>query len=469
MIRVEGLTKVYEVSPALDGFNLVINPGEIIGVIGENGAGKSTLMKMLSGVIRPTTGQIFVDEISVEFKSPKDAMLQGISMVHQELNLIPTLSVEDNLFLGKEKGKAVVNRNATRSEAQLLLNRVGAQFAPTAIVEDLSIAEQQLIEIAKAVAENAKLVIFDEPTAVLGDHESQKLFELIFNLKSEGVSVLYVSHRLPEILHLCDRIVVLRDGVKVGEQNPKQMTEHELANLMVGRELSDVFPQKSPPKEEIALRIPGMDLEFKKGEIVGIGGLIGSGRTEFCEALVGLRRTKGVTQYENYQDAIRNKIVYVSEDRKGKGLVTSMSIIDNITLANLDELRSSKQKRETTKAWIEKLSIKVPNPELPMTSLSGGNQQKCSIAKWLQCEPEVIILDEPTRGVDIGAKAEIYALIADLAAQGMACIVISSELPELIGLSHRVLVFRNGSVAKELTGENISEQKIMQIASGVSN
>jgi ribose transport system ATP-binding protein len=298
---------------------------------------------------------------------------------------------------------------------------------------------------------------------------------LIRQLQADGVAILYVSHRLPEILRICNRIVVLRDGVKVGEYAPSDLDESSLANLMVGRELKDVFPTKQTSGNEIVLEVPSWGLRLRRGEILGLGGLIGSGRTEFAEAICGLAGEvmeiviDGTpTRFTDYSQAIQGGVMYVSEDRKGKGLVTSMSVSDNIVLADLLNLASRRAKQSASADWIQKLRIKVPDPDLPMTSLSGGNQQKCSIAKWLQKKPKVLFLDEPTRGVDVGAKAEIYQLICELAEQGLACVVISSELPELIGLSHRVCVFRDGRIVGELDSETMNERSIMSLAAGVA-
>lgn len=471
VLRVSNLSKTYDATRALVDFEFEVQPGEVVGVIGENGAGKSTLMKLLSGVISPTTGAIIIDGTNHQFSTPRQAQAAGISMVHQELNLIPTLSVEDNLFLGREFGQVLVDRKATREKAIQLLDQVGAKFSPTTMCDELSVAEQQLVEIAKAVVDGAKLIILDEPTAVLSDVESEKLFELIQDLSERKIAVLYVSHRLPEILRLCNRLVVLRDGHKVGEADPKQMNERQLADMMVGRAIEDVYPPKTDSSSNEVLASMG-GFQIHKGEILGIGGLIGSGRTEFCERLLGLRQPHETLQRDgkSYQfKSIReaNWIGYVSEDRKGKGLVTSMSITDNIALAHLTELNTEVKRNSNAEKWIQKLGIKTKNPNLPMTSLSGGNQQKCSIAKWLTIEPDLLILDEPTRGVDVGAKAEIYSIIADLAREGTSILLISSELPELIGLSHRVLVFRDNQVAGELLPSEINESNIMKLASGV--
>lgn len=483
MLETVALTKQYEATVALDQFDVSITPGEVIGVIGENGAGKSTLMKLLSGIVQPSSGSISLDGKPVRFRNTSESSRAGIQIVHQELNLIPTLSVEDNIFLGQEKGAGLIDRNSTRQAAKKLLDRVGARFAPSVLCEELSIAEQQLVEIAKALSKEARIIIFDEPTAVLSELECRRLFEIIRSLQQEGVAVLYVSHRLPEILEICTRIVVLRDGTKVADQSPQGLTEQDLANLMVGRKLEDIFPPRAPIQDEVVLEVnhffvPGFakDVSFKvrKGEILGLAGLIGSGRTETCEGIMGLRNSKGQVSVAGaalsrltLQNAMQAGLAYVSEDRKGKGLVVSMSIEENIALASLGQLNSSRKRSQTSQHWIKDLKIKVPDATLPMTSLSGGNQQKCSVAKWLETKPKVIILDEPTRGIDVGSKAEMYSLIVSLAASGLACIVISSEMQELIGLAHRTLVFREGSIVGELSSEEISEERIMSLAAGV--
>jgi ribose transport system ATP-binding protein len=460
MLEVRGLSKTYGATVALTSFDLTILPGEVIGVIGENGAGKSTFMKLIAGIVQPSNGEMILEGKARTYKTPSEAIKAGISMVHQELNLIPTLSVEDNLFLNREKGGLIVNRAETRAHATQLLDKVGAQFSPSALCGTLSVAEQQLVEIAKAIAERAKLVIFDEPTAVLSEIESERLFDLIAQLKSEGIAVLYVSHRLPEILRICDRLVVLRDGQKVGEADPKQLSERQLAELMVGRPIQDVYPSKSNSEQnEVLCEFAGQ--KIRKGEILGFGGLIGSGRTEFCESLIGLRKPVLNSSLS------RSKMAYVSEDRKGKGLVTSMSIVDNISLASLEQFNSIAKRKVNAEKWVREIGIKTKTPDLPMTSLSGGNQQKCSIAKWLSTEPELLILDEPTRGVDVGAKAEIYQIITELARKGTAIILISSDLPELIGMSHRVLVFRDNSIVGEIGTEQMNESAIMSLAAGV--
>ncbi len=487
MLKIQGLTKRFGATLALSALDLEMEEGEVVGVIGENGAGKSTMMKLLSGVHQPTEGSFSWMEKTVHYKNPAEAMNEGIMMVHQELNLIPTLSAEDNLFLGREQTTfGRLDRKSMSAKAEALLQKVGAQFSPKTLCEDLSIAEQQLVEIARALLFDAKLVIFDEPTAVLSQVETDRLLDLIRELRDQNVSVLYVSHRLTEVLQLCSRIVVLRDGVKVGDFTPEGHTEADLAALMVGRDLKDIFPPKPTVQDQVVFQVSGLEsgkwakdvnLSVRKGEILGLAGLIGAGRTESSEAIVALRPRDPSTRLwmndtpvdpKNYQQAIKQGLSYITEDRKGKGLVTSMSVEDNIHLASMDRTYPGKTKREVTTDWINKLGVKVADPSLPMTSLSGGNQQKVSIAKWLATEPQLLILDEPTRGVDVGAKAEIYRLIADLAAEGLACIVISSEIPELLGMCHRVAVMREGRIMGELTGDELSEVNVMKLAAGVT-
>lgn len=485
MLKTVGLTKEYEATMALSPFDFDLNAGEVIGVVGENGAGKSTLMKLLAGIVPPSGGHIEWNGGIIHFRNTIESSKAGIQIVHQELNIIPTLSVEDNLFLGQERGVGFINRAETRRVATDLLQKVGAKFAPTALCGDLSIAEQQLVEIAKALSKKAKLIIFDEPTAVLSEPESEKLFEIIGTLQKQEVAVLYVSHRLPEVLRICTRIVVLRDGLKVADQSPEGMTESDLANLMVGRTLADIFPERQPAMDEIAMKVehlivPGFanDISFSvhAGEILGFAGLIGSGRTETCEAIFGVRAGRGTVTIGNtvlpkltLNNAFKAGLAYVSEDRKAKGLVVSMSIDENICLACLRALNTTTKRHSAANKWIDNLKIKVADSSLPMTSLSGGNQQKCSVAKWLETNPKVIILDEPTRGIDVGSKAEMYKLIGSLAASGLAVIVISSEMPELIGLAHRVAIFREGKIVGELDGDKITESGIMALAAGVSS
>ena len=467
---------------ALDGVSLSFEEGEVHGIIGENGAGKSTLMRVLAGLQEPTSGSVLRNGEVKHFRFVGDAVNEGIAMIHQELNLVDTLSAAENVFLGKEPHRfGVLNRAEMNAKTTDYLKRVGASFGPQIEVGLLSIAGKQLVEIAKALSYEASVLIMDEPTAVLSETETQNLFALIGDLKAKGVTVLYISHRLAEVETVCDRISVLRDGKLVKTVRKGDASQSELASFMVGRPLGDMFAAKTlaPEAEPIlsvqnlsdGARIFGVDMELRPGEIVGLAGLIGSGRTEVAEMLVGLRKSNASRLSKSPGEAANRGLAYVSEDRKDSGLIVSMDVVENITLSNLKAyarpilLKSEEEK--AAKNWVQKLDIRAGDLRAPVLYLSGGNQQKVSIAKWLELGPKVLILDEPTRGVDVGAKRELYQLIHDLAEQGMACLVISSELPELIGLCHRILVMRQGRIVGEVSGDGVTEEGIMMLAAGV--
>lgn len=493
-IEVRNVVKDFPAVRALDDVSVRFAPREVHGVIGENGAGKSTLMRILGGLESPTSGEIYLEINSetrrVEFRNVRDSLRHGIAMIHQELNLVDDLTIAENVFLGTEPTKTGILKRAQMYDAtKHLLARIGANFEPYIEVGNLSIAEKQLVEIAKALSYDASTLIMDEPTSVLSERETKNLFSLIENLKSRGVSVIYISHRLAEVEEICDRITILRDGKHIRTFQKGELTQTEMANLMVGRSLSDMFPVKSTFDEtHIAMSVRALlgkgmrepvEFEVFSGEILGLAGLIGAGRTELAETIFGIRRIlSGEISRHNKRcairtakDAVQNKIAYVSEDRKEKGLILNMDVVENITLANLSAyakpiIRFSAE-RKAAKEWTEKLDIRVANLRAPVLYLSGGNQQKISLAKWLDTKPEVLILDEPTRGVDIGAKREIYEIIHRLASEGMACILISSEMQELIGLCHRVLIMRGGRIVKELRGDEITESAIMTAAVGI--
>jgi len=477
---------------ALDSVSFEIEPGEVHGVVGENGAGKSTLMKILSGLQAPTSGQILLDGKATQFSSIRDALAGGVAMIHQELNLVEELSVTENVFLGREEVKlGVLNRAAMRAKTLDYLKDVHASFDPDSKVSELSIAGKQLVEIAKALAINTEVLIMDEPTAVLSEPEAEALFELVAKLKQKGVTVLYISHRLSEVCRICDRITVLRDGQFVKTMPGPGSTPAELASLMVGRPLGDFFPPKPtvpdvklPPVLQVkdavvSGHVHGVSLTVRPGEILGLAGLVGAGRTELAEAIIGARSLmKGEILFagqpvtiHNPKTAMDHGIVYVSEDRKGLGLILNMNVIENLTLANLKSYGTvpvdRRAESEATKKWVENFDIKAGDLEAPILYLSGGNQQKVSIAKWLETKPKVLILDEPTRGVDVGAKREMYEHIHRFAEDGLACIVISSEMPEIIGLCHRAIVMREGRMMGEVSGEELNEQSIMRLAAGV--
>ncbi len=468
---------------ALDGVSIAFESGEVHGIVGENGAGKSTLMKILSGIQSPTSGEVLLDEKPVHLSGVREAQSKGIAMIHQELNLVDELTVAENVFLGREIVRfGVVDRAAMiqQTESTLSLLRVG--FSAASKVRDLSIAGKQLVEIAKAVAANASVLIMDEPTAVLSDREAASLFELIASLKERGVTILYISHRLAEVCDICDRITVLRDGKFIETLLTADASAERLTTSMVGRDIGDFFPPKRAPGAQspiFEVDCPGCgSLSVAPGEIVGLAGLVGAGRTELCQAVIGERRmdlavkVQGKpTRFRSPKEALRHGVAYLSEDRKGLGLHVSLDAIENVTLANLRAYGSAvidnKRARESAESWKSRLNIRAGDLEAALVSVSGGNQQKIAIAKWLETKPKVLILDEPTRGVDVGAKREIYNLIQSLAAEGMACLVISSELLEIIGLCDRAYVMREGRIMGELSGDDLTEQSVMRLAAGV--
>ncbi len=469
---------------ALDGVSIAFESGEVHGIVGENGAGKSTLMKILSGVQHPTSGNILIDGQPVSLSGVREALRRGIAMIHQELNLVDELTVAENVYLGREITKGGVLDRAKMIEAtDKTLAEIHASFPASIKVGGLSIASKQLVEIAKAVAVDASILIMDEPTAVLSDPEADSLFELIARLKARGTTILYISHRLTEVCAICDRITVLRDGAWIATVPAKQANPAELAGLMVGRDLGDFYPPKIPsPNAGPILEIDnicGASFSVRPGEILGLAGLVGAGRTELAEAIVGARphsggeiRLSGTRiKIRSTKEAMKHGIAYVSEDRKALGLHLSLNAIQNTTLANLNAygkvVPNRTTERSSTETWKKEFDIRVGDLDAPVISMSGGNQQKIAIAKWLETKPKVLILDEPTRGVDVGAKREMYNLILRLATEGMACIVISSELPEIIGLCHRAIIMREGKVMGELKDEQLSEEAVMRLAAGV--
>jgi len=476
-LTVENVTMDYPGVRALADVTVAYHTGEVHALIGENGAGKSTMLKIMSGIQMPTTGRTLIDGAAVALTSVKVAEEHGIAMVHQELNLIDTLTVAENICLGSEPSRfGLLNRSEMTRTALDALSKLGANLRPDTVVGDLPLASKQMVEIAKAVAQKAKILILDEPTAVLAEKETEALIKLIDNLKAEGVGVIYVSHRLEEVCRIADRVTVLRDGKFVAnlERGDPQITPHGLANLMVGRELEDLFPPKlTEHKGEVLLELDNVtfegfqhpiSLKVHAGEIVGLGGLIGAGRTEIAEGIIRKRRKLSGTM-------TAKDPAYVSEDRKGTGLHLSLELKDNTSMANLKRYGkltvNDKRQIEEANQWIEKLGIRTPGARVFVQSLSGGNQQKVSLAKWLDCKPRLLILDEPTRGVDIGAKSEIYQLIHNLARDGMGCLVISSEMNELIGLCDRVIVLRERKLMGELKGEEVTESNVMMLAAGV--
>lgn len=495
LLAVQSLSKEFEAVCALDRITLEFRAGEVHGVVGENGAGKSTLMKIIAGIHAPTTGRVLLDGQPVSFATPRDALLAGVVMIHQEFNLVDELSVAENIFLGREPRRhGLLRRRPMRSSARAALARLGAAIGPARRVGLLSTAECQLVEIAKALSQDARVLIMDEPTAVLTPRESAALHAIIRQLRDAGVLVILISHRLDEVLRVCDRITVLRDGRFIKTVTPDQTTEAALAEAMVGRPLEMQFPPVSPlpaaapvTLEIRNLTIPGLlqdiALSLRRGEILGLAGLIGAGRTELGEAIVGLRgRHTGVISVDGspvrircVQDATASGIAYLSEDRKGRALSMNMGMAENITMGSLRRycrrgfISHGAEDRAAARQGVL-LGIRSAHPRQAVHTLSGGNQQKVALAKWLEVEPRILILDEPTRGVDVGAKREIYGLVRSLASAGRACIFISSELPELLGMCHRIAVMRNGRIAgtlDRLESGSWSQERVMYLAAGV--
>ena len=490
ILEMKRITKRFGSVIALDGVNLELAKGEAHALVGENGAGKSTLMKVLAGVHQPDSGEVILNGKSVDISSPAESQMLGIAIIHQELNLIPYLSVAENVFLGREpKNLGFVDYKKMKKDTKALLDQFGIELSPRSLVKDLSIGERQIVEILKALSLNPEILIMDEPTAVLTDKETEKLFELIDLLKQRNVSVIYISHRLPELKRVCERLTVLRDGKWIKTDVLDHFSEHDIANLMVGRELEDMYPPLPTKFGNEILRVEGLtqnpnfqDVSFtlKEGEIVGFAGLIGAGRSELATAIFGgdpadegIVSLKGQqVNYKNPIQAVKGGFGFATEDRKQTGLILDMSIAQNITLPNLRKYQrvgfvNRKLEKADIQEQVKNLNIKLHSVNQPVKNLSGGNQQKVVLAKWLVANTEIFLFDEPTRGIDVGAKREIYHLISNLAKEGKGVIVISSELPELLGICNRILVMHNGRISGEFNHEEATEQQLMKKATGL--
>jgi len=475
---------------ALKDVNLTLHKGEVHAIIGENGAGKSTLMKILSGVYPKDAGKIFWEGREIELHSPIQATNIGISIIYQELNLMPNMSVAENIFIGRERKKTgfMLDVKNTLFEAEKFTQEVGLNIDVRTKVEELSIAQRQMVEVAKALSVNAKLIVMDEPTSSLADRENAILMELIRKLRNKGVTVVFISHKLEEIFEISDRITVLRDGECIDTVKTKDCNESQLIQMMVGRPLTDIFPKVDVPIGDKILEVKNLcagkmvkDISFdlRKGEILGFTGLIGAGRSEVMRALFGVDKMKSgeiiidgkILKDHQPSDAIKHGMGFVPEDRKLQGLILGMAVRENTTLASLGEISracvmNTQKERKVSIEYVEKLGIKTPDIEQKVINLSGGNQQKVVIAKWLATHPKVLILDEPTRGIDVGAKKEIHALMGQLTANGVGVIMVSSELPEVLGMSDRIVVMHEGSVRGILDREEASQEAIMTIILG---
>jgi ribose transport system ATP-binding protein len=489
ILQASRLTHRYGPVEVLSGIDLDVRAGEVHAIIGENGAGKSTLMKILSGYLKPSEGQVALRGVPVAFAGPQRAEAAGIVLVHQEILLAPHLTVAQNLFLGREiNGRFGVDDGTMNTRADEVLASLKAHFPASAVVEGLSIAQRQLVQIARALMTPKALVIFDEPTASLTPSETQALLGVIADIRAQGVAVLFISHRLHEVKSIADRVSVLRDGRLVGTRDASELQPEDMALMMVGRDLGSLFPAKSEPRQDVALAVrdlsveggPPVSFHVRRGEVVGFAGLIGAGRTELFEAIAGLRAASGTIVIGGRErpaarrprEWMKAGLAYVTEDRKGRGLLLGQSLGFNVTLPSLERFSRAgvldgRREAEALAEVVRRFDIRARSTAVTAGQLSGGNQQKLLLAKMLQLAPDIVVVDEPTRGVDIGAKSQIYAIIAALAAEGKAVVVISSEMPEVIGLSHRVYVMRNGRIAAELAGDAVNERDIVFNATGV--
>ena len=487
ILEMSNISKSFPGVKALEKVNFKVCAGSVHALMGENGAGKSTLMKVLMGMYHPDGGKIVFDGKEITKYDQRQALEMGITMVHQELSYIPNMTIAENMFLGREITRTIsVDQKAMLDQTKRLLDRVGIELDPKRLMKTLSVSERQMIEIAKCVSYNAKIVIMDEPTSAITDKEVERLFAVIRDLKSEGVGIIYISHKMDEVLKISDEVTVLRDGNFIDTYKTEGTDMNKIIVSMVGRELRKVFPQKNNVIGKEALRVENLErrgvfrqisFNVHQGEILGFAGLMGAGRTEIMRALYGLDKldageiyVKGKkTAIRSPKDAIDRKIGLVNEDRKGVGLVLPLSVRKNLTLSNLDKYfkgATIRYKRETQLVddMIGSLSIKTPSRDQIVKNLSGGNQQKVVLGKLLMDEAEILIMDEPTRGIDIGAKSEIYKLICDLAEKGKAVIVVSSEMPEILGLCDRIIVLHEGRITGELLRKDFSQETIMKWA-----
>ena len=489
-IEMRGIDKSFGSNQVLKQAGFTLESGEVHALMGENGAGKSTLMKILTGVYIKDAGTVLVDGKEVNYKNPQEAEKAGIVFIYQELNVMFDLTVEENLFMGKEiHGKfGICDRKAMQKKAQEALNTLGVNISPKTVMSELSVGQQQMVEICKALMADAKVIIMDEPTAALTQSETVALFKVIESLRKKGVSMVYISHRMEEIFELCDRITVLRDGSYIGVKNIPETNMNEIVKMMIGREIGERYPSRDVKIGKEVLKVKGLtrkgtfhDVSFsvRAGEVLGVSGLMGAGRTEIMQAIFGnLSYESGTIEIDgkevkisNPRQAMEHGIGFITEDRKTEGLMLDKSIRENISLCNLGRIsKSSVISKEAEKNMvaeaIKDLHIKCFGPYHECNNLSGGNQQKVVLAKWILTNPKILILDEPTRGVDIGAKKEIYSIINKLAAQGVAIIMVSSELPEVLGMSDNIMVVREGEVRGIISYEEANQERVMTLATG---
>ncbi|WP_204115536.1 sugar ABC transporter ATP-binding protein [Shimia biformata] len=491
VMALDGITKTFPGVKALSDVALKLYPGEVTALIGENGAGKSTVVKILTGIYQPDGGAIRVDGNPVVFPTAQDAADAGITAIHQETVLFDELSAAENIFLGHApRGKfGLIDWAEMERRSRAILDSIGAEIDPMAKLRDLGIANKHLVAIARALSIDARVVIMDEPTAALSHKEIHELYELVEKLKSQGKAILFISHKFDEIFRIADRFTVFRDGQFIGDGKISDVTEADLVKMMVGRDVSQIFPDRTPVIGNEVLRVEGynhptefadISFDLKRGEILGFYGLVGAGRSEFMQSLFGITRPASGTatidgtaaQIRSPADAVASGIVYVPEDRGKQGAITALPIFQNVTLPSL--ARTSRhgfiqlaEEFKLAREYTSRLDLRAASLDTPVGNLSGGNQQKVVIAKWLATQPKVIILDEPTKGIDIGSKAAVHEFMAELAQQGLAVIMVSSEIPEILGMSDRVIVMREGRIAAKLSGEELTPETLVRNAAGI--
>ncbi|MFW5897577.1 MAG: sugar ABC transporter ATP-binding protein [Halanaerobium sp.] len=487
ILELKNITKIFPGVKACDNVSFNVNKGEVHALVGENGAGKSTLMKVMAGIYTPEEGQIIYKGDEVKFTNPLDAKEKGIILIHQELSLVPQMTVAENILLGSlpTKGGGRVNWKNLNDRADSAIKKLGCQFKPSDLISDLTIAHQQMVEIARAISYDANIVIFDEPTASLTQEEVQVLYRNIELLKEQGLGIIYISHKLNEIFEVSDTITVLRDGQKIDTLNTAETDEPEITRKMIGRDITDFFTSKKIKKygdevirfEDVSREgeFENINFSIREGEVLGLYGLLGAGRTEVAETIFGINQPDSGQIYfegekvdiDHSKTAVKMGIGLVPESRKEQGLVLGMSNLDNMSLAKLPNMQNAgfikeKEVRDIFDDYKDKLSISLTGPNQKVVNLSGGNQQKVVIGKWLSLNPKLLILDEPTRGIDVGSKAEIHNLIGELAQKGLAVLVISSEIPEILGVSHRIVTMHQGEQTGEFTDEEVTEDKLIE-------
>jgi len=493
ILELKGIKKRFPGVQALDGVDFNVKPGEIHALVGENGAGKTTLIKIVSGVYQPDSGEIFYKGKRVTIHDPRHAQELGIATIHQEPSLYPDLSVLENIFMGRQPSRGLfgfIDWKTMRAKAEEVFHSIGVEIDLNIPAGYLSVANQQLVQIAKALSQKAQVLIMDEPTSPLSQKETEALFNIVRKLRDQGVAIIYITHRLEEVFILADRVTVLRDGKYIGTHPIGEVSPQFLISLMVGRTLTQLFPKEKVQIGAPILRVRGLtkrgrfydvNFELRRGEILGLAGLVGAGRSEVAHAIFGVEPAdEGEIEVDGHRVSIRNPwdalaagIAYLPEDRQREGIIGPLKVRENISLAILEGLCNAgiislRKEKALAEEYVEKLDIRTPSVEQLVRNLSGGNQQKVVVARWLASKPRVLIMDEPTRGIDVATKAEIHRLMSQFAKQGMGIVMISSELPEILGMSDRILVMREGRIVGELSREEATQERIMSLASGVA-